>query len=61
MYTVYSLINGLYKITPESIKLVLDVDQFGAHRTVLPFDPPTQYAINNVSRRYIVIELWLNI
>ena len=26
---IYSLINGLYKITTESIKLVLDVEQYG--------------------------------
>ena len=27
---IYSLVNGLYKITTESIKLILDVEQFGA-------------------------------
>ena len=27
---IYSLINGLYNITIESIKLILDVEQFGA-------------------------------
>ena len=27
---IYSLVNGLYKITTESINLILDVEQFGA-------------------------------
>ena len=31
----YSLVNSLYKITTESIKLVLDVEQFGAGSTLI--------------------------
>ena len=33
---IYTLVNGLYKITTESIKLVLDVEQFNTSDLIIP-------------------------
>ena len=32
---IYSVVNGLYKITTQSIKLVLDVEQFGVSSNLI--------------------------
>ena len=39
---IYSLVNGLYKITTEFIKLVLDVRQFGASSNLIVPTPDVQ-------------------
>ena len=39
---IYLLVNGFYKITTESIKLTLDVEQFGASSNLIVLTPNTQ-------------------
>ena len=39
-----SLANGLYKITTESIKLILDVQQFGMSSNLIVLTPDVQKA-----------------
>ena len=39
---IYSLVNGLYKITTDSMKLVLDVEQFGASSDLIVPIPDVQ-------------------
>ena len=41
-YRIDTFINGLYKITTETIKLVLDVEQFGVISDLIVFTPNVQ-------------------
>ena len=42
---IYSLVNGLYNITIESIKLILDVEQFGVSNNLIVPTPITENGI----------------